>query len=267
MILTEKEIKKFMSDNILIKNGIEENVSSTSYDLTSGKYILKIKENKKAISLLDVENLENMYEQIDISNGYKFRPGDCILVALEEEFNMPDNVCGSIRGRTSFNRLGIFTTIQHINPGFKGKLNITVVNNSPNTFLLMPKTKLVQVVFEKLSESVSDNYLYGNVSKISYQNEDGLKGSKAYKDCIGKVVRHYKGNYYYIENVCMNSETEEYEIIYKTLYNSEISNIWARPAKMFFEEIDPKMKGNVTGQNHRFEIVDDLIIDYTKKSN
>ncbi len=41
--------------------------------------------------------------------------------------------------------------------------------------------------------------------------------------------------------------------------------LWVRPAKMFFEEIDYTRKDNITGQKNRFELVDDLSIDYTKK--
>ena len=65
----------------------------------------------------------------------------------------------------------------------------------------------------------------------------------------------------------MDSETKEYTIIYKNLYDREDSNIWARPAKMFFEEIDTKRKDNITKQKHRFELANDLSIDYTKKVN
>ena len=60
-------------------------------------------------------------------------------------------------------------------------------------------------------------------------------------------------------------ETKEYTVIYRNLYNREDSNTWARPAKMFFEGIDPNRKDNITKQSHRFEIVNDLTIDYTKK--
>ena len=40
--------------------------------------------------------------------------------------------------------------------------------------------------------------------------------------------------------------------------------LWTRPAKMFFEEIDIHRKDNVTGQKHRFELVEDLTKDYIK---
>ena len=57
-----------------------------------------------------------------------------------------------------------------------------------------------------------------------------------------KVFRHYKGNYYFIENISMDSETKEDMIVYRPLYERKDSMLWNRPAKMFFEEIDPNKK-------------------------
>lgn len=267
MVLNGKTIKGLIKKNILIKKGNLDNVHSSSYDLTASKYIIKITGIKEPISLIDVKNINNMYEEINISNGYEFKPGECLLIVLEDQFNMPDNISGSIRGRTSLNRLGLFTTIQHINPGYIGKLNITMINNSPNTYILMPKMQIAQVVFENMDNNVSENLLYYNEKNPRYQNEEGLQGSKIYNDFIGKVVRHFKGNYYYIENICTDSETNDSVVIYKSLYDNKDANVWTRPVKMFFESIDCNREDNITHQNHRFEIVDDLIIDYTKTND
>lgn len=55
---------------------------------------------------------------------------------------------------------------------------------------------------------------------------------------IGKVYRHFKGNYYFVENVAYHSETQERMVVYKPLYNREDSKtLWVRPEKMFLEEI------------------------------
>ena len=82
---------------------------------------------------------------------------------------------------------------------------------------------------------------------------------------IGKVYRHFKGNYYFVENIGYDSETQERMVIYKPLYPREDNhNIWVRPEKMFLEEISER-PDNITGQKHRFELVNDLNTDYTKK--
>ena len=44
---------------------------------------------------------------------------------------------------------------------------------------------------------------------------------------IGKVYRHFKGNYYFVENVACDSETKERMVVYKPLYPREDGNyIW-----------------------------------------
>lgn len=80
---------------------------------------------------------------------------------------------------------------------------------------------------------------------------------------IGKVYRHFKGNYYFVENRALDSETHESLIIYKPLYPREDSMIWVRPEKMFLEEI-PERPDNITGQKHRFELCEELEKNYTK---
>lgn len=137
-------------------------------------------------------------------------------------------------------------------------------NVSPNKYKIFPNMNIGQLVVETVSSEVPENLLYYNEKTPVYLNETGKTGSKIYADFIGKVFRHYKGNYYFVENISMHSETKEYMVVYKTLYNNEDSNVWVRPASMFFEEIDSKSPKNVTGQKHRFELVTEIEKDYTK---
>ena len=75
---------------------------------------------------------------------------------------------------------------------------------------------------------------------------------------IGKVYRHFKGNYYFVENIAYHSESQERMVVYKPLYNREDHhNIWVRPEKMFLEEI-PDRPDNITGQKTRFALVEDI---------
>ena len=82
---------------------------------------------------------------------------------------------------------------------------------------------------------------------------------------IGKVYRHFKGNYYFVENVAYDSETKERMVVYKPLYNREDGRqIWVRPEKMFLEEIPVTRPDNITGQKFRFEIAEDIEKNYLK---
>lgn len=81
---------------------------------------------------------------------------------------------------------------------------------------------------------------------------------------IGRVYRHFKGNYYFVENIAYDSETKERMVVYKPLYYREDGrHIWVRPEKMFLETI-PERPDNITGQKHRFELADNIEKNYLK---
>lgn len=63
---------------------------------------------------------------------------------------------------------------------------------------------------------------------------------------IGRVYKHYKGDYYIVENIAIHSETGEKMVIYRALY--EDGKVYARPYNMFTERIN---KGN---QEFRFQL-------------
>ena len=78
------------------------------------------------------------------------------------------------------------------------------------------------------------------------------------------VYRHFKGNYYYVQDIAYNSETQERMVVYKPLYKRDDGrSIWVRPEKMFLEEI-PERPDNITGQKHRFELANEIEKNYIK---
>ncbi|CAA6818017.1 MAG: Unknown protein [uncultured Sulfurovum sp.] len=50
------------------------------------------------------------------------------------------------------------------------------------------------------------------------------------------IYKHYKGNLYEVLDVGKHSETEEWMVIYRTLYGDK--GTWVRPYDMFFETVD-----------------------------
>ena len=81
---------------------------------------------------------------------------------------------------------------------------------------------------------------------------------------IGKIYRHFKGNYYFIQDVALDSETKERVVIYRPIYDRNDSKIWVRKESMFLEEIDKTRKDNITGQKYRFELAKDIEKNYIK---
>ncbi|MCI8276856.1 MAG: DUF1653 domain-containing protein [Clostridia bacterium] len=71
----------------------------------------------------------------------------------------------------------------------------------------------------------------------------------------GKKYRHFKGHVIEVVAVARHSETLENMVVYKHLGSGEY---WTRPEEMFLEEDDISTRpDNVTGQKHRFELIED----------
>ena len=81
---------------------------------------------------------------------------------------------------------------------------------------------------------------------------------------IGKVYQHFKGNYYYVENVAYDSETQERMVVYRALYQREDNKqLWIRPESMFLSTIPTDRPDNITGQSQRFTLNDKILKNYT----
>lgn len=55
---------------------------------------------------------------------------------------------------------------------------------------------------------------------------------------IGRVYRHFKGDYYLVEGVANDSETGAPFVIYRKLYGD--GGLWLRPLEMFLSKVDKK---------------------------
>ena len=71
---------------------------------------------------------------------------------------------------------------------------------------------------------------------------------------IHGVYRHFKGNKYIVEDVAIDSETDEYLVLYRALYGEGL--LYARPMKMFLSPVDREKYPDVK-QKWRFELIEE----------
>ena len=63
---------------------------------------------------------------------------------------------------------------------------------------------------------------------------------------VGRVYKHFKGNFYLVVGTALNTETEEQMVIYKALYGD--GQTFVRPLNSFTQKVEGK------SQEHRFEL-------------
>lgn len=70
---------------------------------------------------------------------------------------------------------------------------------------------------------------------------------------IHGIYKHFKGDYYLVEDIAQDSETKMEVVIYRRLY--EDGGLWVRPKEMFLSEVDHEKYPDVK-QKYRFELQD-----------
>ena len=68
---------------------------------------------------------------------------------------------------------------------------------------------------------------------------------------IGRIYRHFKGDYYLVEAVARDSETNADMVIYRKLYGD--GGLWVRPLYMFLGKVDLD-KYPAVSQEYRFQL-------------
>ena len=68
---------------------------------------------------------------------------------------------------------------------------------------------------------------------------------------IGRIYKHFKGDYYLVEDIVIDSETKGKMVLYRALYGD--GKRYVRPYEMFASPVDKVKYPNVE-QKFRFEL-------------
>lgn len=192
MILSDKEIREHVTKENLIENFKEERLQSASYDISASYKIQRFINHAARISLISKDSVDSICEEVDIRYGYDLKPNEYILIQINEKINMPNNLVAHVRPRTTLIKLGLILSLQHLNPAFKGYLQLGLYNASPYTIEILPNLVIGQIVFEEIVSIPTEEKWYSNKVDAKYQNEEKFIGSKVYDDFDDKVDKTYK---------------------------------------------------------------------------
>lgn len=65
------------------------------------------------------------------------------------------------------------------------------------------------------------------------------------------IYKHFKGDYYLLEDIAIHSETEEQYVVYRALYGD--NKLYIRPLDMFCSKVDKEKYPNAE-QEYRFAL-------------
>ena len=70
---------------------------------------------------------------------------------------------------------------------------------------------------------------------------------------INHIYRHFKGKYYFVKDIAIDSETNENMVIYTALYDD--NKTFVRKESIFLEEVGVR-SDNIINQKYRFELIE-----------
>lgn len=170
MILSGKEIKKNLDNNIKIQPFNEKQLNPNSYNLTLHDELL-VYEN----DILDMKK-ENKAKRIKIPNeGIILQPGKLYL-GRTVEYTETERFVPMLEGRSSIGRLGLFihVTAGFGDVGFSGYWTLEIFCVQP--IKIYPNVEICQIYYHTI-EGDYNKYCSGK-----YQNNKDIQPSMLYKD-------------------------------------------------------------------------------------
>ncbi|MDP2717608.1 MAG: dCTP deaminase, partial [Candidatus Micrarchaeota archaeon] len=145
-------------------------VGSCSVDFRLGNQFKRLKHKTKPLHIQgNVEYSDDFHEELILkdSDYLKLKPGELVLGTTLETLTLDDTLCGLIQGRSRLARLGLLVHVSSslIQPGVSNKQVLEIVNLSPQTMYIKPKTVICQIVFQSLKGKARYSGRYARQTK------------------------------------------------------------------------------------------------------
>lgn len=131
----------------LITDGFEpRSVKQACYELRAGNIFYETADRR-----------ENKRLEVG-SSGYILRPHTYVTVIVQERIELPANVLARILTKGQLFSIGILPVCTYADPGFQGRLGITLCNASHRYIVIKPGQPIAKVEFSLLTQSVDRPY-------------------------------------------------------------------------------------------------------------
>ena len=97
--------------------------------------------------------------------------GGCTLVPSRERVELPPDVAGTLRCRSSFGRRGVLMGGGFIDPGFRGQLTLCLTNMGNEDIRVDKNERIVQMILHEVRDG---NQRYNG----RYQDSQGIVGAR-----------------------------------------------------------------------------------------
>jgi len=182
MTLSDVEIKRLLAsaEMSFTPDLEEEQIQPASVDLRLGNQFKLMRPTNTPIdSRKGLQDDEDTYQTYNVRDGLAFEipPMTFVLATTKDYMKLPANIGGTIHGRSSVGRMGLFTeNAGWVDPGFEGEITLELFNASPRSILVYPGDRMCQI------ELVKTDQLPENEYNGKYQGQTGATVSAFHKD-------------------------------------------------------------------------------------
>ena len=184
-VMSDKQLKELLLQKSLIVHPILslDQIQGSRIDLRLGNILYLIKHfERQAFDPKNPEEDIDYGEEHDVAFdklGVVLQIGDFAIAPLFEHVSIPDNMVGTLDGRSSLGRLGliIHATAGGIEPGFSGELTCELSNLGKVPVILYPLMRIASLTVEELSSK----------SEVPYNSE---ARAKKYGNALGTLLQN-----------------------------------------------------------------------------
>lgn len=149
MFLGVDELLKLVHEKKLVENLCEReltNPEGCGFDLRLAEaYVIK------GEGYLGIEDRKTCEIEVAWTDKYlEVKPGDFYLVKTMETVNVPENLVGILKPRSTLQRMGLFLRTTQIAPGYCGELTFALKNEGPATVKIDIGARIAHVMFAEV---------------------------------------------------------------------------------------------------------------------